>query len=292
MSRVVLITGAARGIGLESARQLHARGWSVALAGLEPEELERQADLLGERAAAFEVDVTDAAAVDATIDAVRERFGRIDALVANAGVAAFGTVAAMAPGDWERTIEVNLIGAWRTVLAALPEITANQGYILCVSSLAAVSQLGLMSAYTASKAGVEAFANALRQELMVQGTAVGVVYLGFVDTDMVTEGFAHPGATAALSAGPKFLRKPMPLVVAGRTLADAVEQRKTRAWAPRWVGPLIALRGIMQPQLDRQVGRDAGMIEAVRITDEAARSGDELPGATIAQRGFSASNRP
>ena len=117
------------------------------------------------------------------------------------------------------------------------------------------------------------------------------MYLGFVDTDMVTEGFEHPSALPALSGGPKFLGKPMPLTVAGRTLADAVEQRRARAWAPRWVGPMLALRGVIQPLMDRQTGRHKGMIEAVRISDDAAQRGDELPGATIADRGLSAADR-
>ena len=79
----------------------------------------------------------------------------------------------------------------------------------------------------------------------------------------------------APSGGPKFLRKPMPLAVAGHTVADAVEHRRARAWAPRWFGPMLALRGILQPLLDRQTGRDAGIIEAVRL-DEAARNGEDL----------------
>jgi NAD(P)-dependent dehydrogenase (short-subunit alcohol dehydrogenase family) len=170
-------------------------------------------------------------------------------------------------------------------------VKANRGYVLCVSSLSAIANLGLMSAYTASKAGVEAFANALRQELMAQGTAVGVVYLGFVETDMVTEGFRHPAATPALSGGPAFLRKPMKLNVAGRTLADAVEHRRSRAWAPRWVGPMLAMRGVLQPILDRQTGNHAGMVEAVQVSDAAAARGDELPGSTIADRGFSPADR-
>jgi NAD(P)-dependent dehydrogenase (short-subunit alcohol dehydrogenase family) len=290
MSRVALITGAARGIGLETARQLHARGWTVALAGLEPEQLEHQAELLGERAAPFTVDVTDADGVDAMVEAVIERFGRIDAVVANAGVGAFGTVAAMAPADWERTIEVNLVGVWRTVRATLPEIVARRGYVLCVSSLSAIAPLGLMSAYTASKAGVEAFASSLRQELMAKGVDVGIVYLGFVDTAMVSEGFEHPSVTPALSGAPRFLAKPMPLAVAGQTLTEAVERRKTRAWAPRWVGPMMALRGILVPLFERRNGTQAGMIEAARISDEAALRGAELPGATVADRGFSPSS--
>jgi NAD(P)-dependent dehydrogenase (short-subunit alcohol dehydrogenase family) len=284
MSRVVLITGAAAD-RTETARQLYARGWSVALAGLEPEQLEHQAELLGDRAASFGVDVTDGDAVEAMIEAVVERFGRIDAVVANAGVAAFGTVTAMAPGDWERTIEVNLIGVWRTVRAALPHVKASRGYVLCVSSLSAIANLGLMSAYTASKAGVEAFANALRQELMAQGTAVGVVYLGFVETDMVNEGFRHPSATpVARRTG--VLRKPMKLAVAG-------PRRRGRTAPVARVGAALGHRD----------ARDAGVCSRCSIARPATTPGgrgrrisDAARAAmswasTVADRGFSPTDR-
>src|SRR4051812_43388886 len=95
--KVVLITGAARGIGAASARELHARGASVALVGLEPELLAALASELGDRAAWFEADVTDRAAMDAAVAGTVERFGGIDVVIANAGISPMGTVTTLAP---------------------------------------------------------------------------------------------------------------------------------------------------------------------------------------------------
>src|SRR3954467_14182809 len=102
---VVMITGAARGIGAESARQLYARGHELALVGLEPAELGARASELGPRAAAFECDVTDRAGLATVVNDIVERFGGIDVVIANAGVATVGTVAALDPGEFERVIE-------------------------------------------------------------------------------------------------------------------------------------------------------------------------------------------
>ena len=117
--KTAFITGAARGIGAESARRLHARGANIALVGLEPEELEKRAAELGDRAAWFEADVTDLSALEAAVAGAVERFGGIDVVVANAGVANVGTIGGMAVADFERVIEVNLLGVWRTVRATL-----------------------------------------------------------------------------------------------------------------------------------------------------------------------------
>src|SRR5262245_22166522 len=189
--RAVLVTGAARGIGAETARRLAARGARVALVGLEPEELERVASECP-GAVFFEADITDPGALAAAVEGTVEAFGGIDAVVANAGIGVVGLVRSMDPDAFERVIEVNLLGAWRTVRACLPHIVERRGYVLVVASMAAVAHTPGMSAYAASKAGVEAFANAVRIEVRPLGVDVGVAYFSWIDTDMVRGGDSNP----------------------------------------------------------------------------------------------------
>ena len=135
--RTVLITGAARGIGAESARRLATRGANVSLVGLEPDELQRVGGQCGAGAACFDADVTDWDALERAVEGTVERFGGIDAVVANAGIGPVGTVRSTDPAAFERTIEVNLLGVWRTVRSCLPHVIERQGYVLVVASLAA-----------------------------------------------------------------------------------------------------------------------------------------------------------
>src|SRR4051794_33743045 len=152
--KTIFITGAARGIGAEAARQLRAKGARIALAGLEPELLEQRAAELGGDTAWFEADVSDRDAIEAAVAEAVERFGGIDVVIANAGVAGGGPVVSMDPDAFETIIDVNLLGVWRTVRASLPHVTARGGYVLPVASLAAALHGPMMSAYAASKAGV------------------------------------------------------------------------------------------------------------------------------------------
>src|SRR5919198_4251874 len=190
--KTVLITGAARGVGAESARQLAARGARLALVGLEPEELARVAEQCGPEAAAFEADVTDTAALEHAVEAAVERFGAIDVVMASAGISPTGMVRSIDPAAFERTLEINLLGVWRTVRACLPHVIERRGYVLVVASLAAATHSPGMAAYAASKAGVEAFADSLRVELAHLGVDVGVGYFSWIDTGMVAGADAHP----------------------------------------------------------------------------------------------------
>src|SRR5919108_730416 len=190
--KTVLITGAARGLGAETARRIAARGGNVALVGLEPEELQRVAAQCGSNAAWFECDVTDVDALERAVQGTVDRFGGIDAVMANAGIAPGGMVRSTDPAAFERTIEINLLGVWRTVRATLPHVIERRGYVLVIASMAAAVHAPAMAAYSASKAGAEAFGDSIRSELAHLGVDVGVGYFSWIATDMVAGGDAHP----------------------------------------------------------------------------------------------------
>jgi NAD(P)-dependent dehydrogenase (short-subunit alcohol dehydrogenase family) len=218
--KVVLITGAARGIGEMTARRLHARGASLALVGLEPDRLAALAGDLGEeRAAWFEADVTDVSALREAVEGAVVRFGKIDVTVANAGVHYVGAFEKTPLEVLERELEINLLGVLRTDHVVLPHLLRSRGYLVNVASLAAASHAPLMTSYAASKAGVEGLSNSLRAELATRGVGVGCAYFGFIDTDMVRNAFAHPSTTAMLPLLPPFVRRPVPVERA----VDAIE---------------------------------------------------------------------
>lgn len=282
--RTVFITGAARGIGAESARRLHGKGANVALVGLEPERLRALAAQLGERAIALEADVTDFSALQDAVAATVERFGGIDIGIANAGIAYTGPLATAPIEQVERTLAVNFLGVWRTDRALISQISEKQGYLLNIASLAAVSHAPLMGPYTAAKSGVEALSDALRMETAPSGAKVGCAYFGFIDTDLVRASFKQPSAEAMTGRMPAFMRNPAPLSKAIDAIERGVERRSDRIWHPRWIGAMLALRGVLQPLTERQLRREperlrAG-IEAARTTHE-ADSQDPLLGVAM-----------
>jgi NAD(P)-dependent dehydrogenase (short-subunit alcohol dehydrogenase family) len=285
--RTVFITGAARGIGAESARRLHAKGANVALVGLEPDALERLAAEFGDRAAAFEADVTDAGALDRAVQGAVDRFGGVDVAIANAGINMSGTLATGRVEAIERVLEVNLMGVLRTDRAVLPQITERRGYLLNIASLAAVAHAPMMAPYAAAKAGVEAMTNCLRQETAPSGARVGCAYFGFIDTDLVRAGLQEPAVQAMRQEMPGFLGRTAPLSKAVDAIEDGVERRAARVWAPRFVGPALLLRGILQPLAERRSMKSERLPEALRLADPAhggGRQDDPVLGASAAGR--------
>src|SRR5229473_4945707 len=262
--RTVLITGTARGIGAETARRLAARGANVALVGLEPELLERLAGELGDGAAYWEADVRDAAALGRAVDGTVERFGGIDVVMANAGIAPpAATVAAADPEAFERVIDVNLLGVWRTVRATLPYVRARRGYVLCIASMAAAIHGPLMAPYSMAKAGVEALADSLRPELAGDGVDVGCAYFGFIDTDMVRDAFAESPAERLRAQAPAALTRPLPVAAAAKGLERGIERRARRIIVPRSAIPILFGGRLLQSLFDAGARR-AGIADIVR----------------------------
>ena len=271
--KTVLITGAARGIGAESARRLAARGAKLSLVGLEPDMLEQVASECGD-AAWFEADVTDRDALQAAVDGTVERFGGIDVVMANAGIGAGGTVRTMDPDAWERVIEVNLLGVYRTVRACLPHVIERRGYVLPVASVAAAVHTPGMSAYAASKAGVEALGNSLRGEVAHLGTKVGVAYFSWIDTEMVRGADENPATKFMRSKLRGPAGKTYPVSEAGEAVADGIEQRARRVIVPRNFRTLLLARMLVARLTEQSARRDVP--EFVRLMEEEAeRRGPE-----------------
>lgn len=269
--RTAFITGAARGIGEATARRLRDLGMNVVLAGLEPERLGAIAHQLGEQALAVSCDVTSNEDLEAAVSAALERFGAIDVVVANAGVNAVGTLETSDLQQWERVIEVNLLGVTRTVRAALPHVIARRGYVLPVASVAAVMPLALGANYTAAKHGVHGFAQALRLEVAGHGVDVGCAYFGAIDTDMVRTSAKDPAIAEMMSSLSGLIAQPIPATAAAEAIARGVAGRRRRVYAPSHILPLLVLPAAVAPLIER-AGRK-GTRAAVALANQRARSG-------------------
>lgn len=207
--QVVLITGAGRGIGAAIAGACASVGADVAV-GYENDEERAEgtvADVkaLGREAAAFRADVTDADQVSQMVEGVLERFGRIDALINNAGIMPESVVSEMSLQEWRRVIDVDLTGAFICTQAVLPTmLEEGRGSVVMISSR--LGQIGFagLAHYSAAKAGLLGLTKALARELGPRGIRVNAVAPGVTITDMgstVTEGEIGQKRLAELPAG-------------------------------------------------------------------------------------------
>ena len=267
--KVALITGAARGIGFETARQLHAKGASVAVLDLDREEAQRACEAIGERTLAIDADVTDSAAMRLAVHDVVERFGGLDIVVANAGIAPpVRPMTKIGAEAFERVIEIDLLGVWRTVHAALPQVVERRGHVVVIASIYAFVNGVLASPYAISKAGVEQLGRALRAELQIHGASASTAYFGFIDTDMVRDAFEDRVVQKLEEMYPRWLLKRLPPSAAGAAIVAGIERRAPRIVLPRWWRVWSALRGVINPALDRYTERDERVLQAVRMAEE------------------------
>jgi NAD(P)-dependent dehydrogenase (short-subunit alcohol dehydrogenase family) len=272
--KVALVTGAARGIGFETARQLALRGASVAVLDLDAEQAREAAERIGSRAIGLAGDVTDEGAMRATVAEIVERLGGLDLAVANAGIAQkeIATTYGISGEEWERVLEVDLLGVYRTVRAALPQIVERGGHVAVVSSVYAFANGFGNSPYAVAKPGVEALGRALRVELAPHGASATVAYFGWVDTKMVQDAFDQENGGRLSELAPDFLLKRITPDEAAAAFVRGIEERAPRVFAPKWWRYVSALRGLINPLLDKRMERDAKTQALVRDLDAKVKS--------------------
>lgn len=266
--KVALITGAARGIGEGVARGYVADGGKVALVGLEPDRLKAISEDLGDAAEWWEADVRDSAAIKSAIDAAAEHFGRIDHVLANAGIASYGTVRQIDDAAFERVVDININGVFRTLKYSTPHLAKTKGYSLTVASLASFTPLAGLASYNASKAGAESLALAYKQEVAHLGIDVGVCHPSWIDTDIVRNAEKDLPTFRAV-------RKKLPYPANSTTSVEACvalilkgfEKRKARVYVPKGVkvanwSKALTNSPVAWPVLKKLAGRSVPSMEA------------------------------
>jgi len=283
--KVVVITGAARGIGEQLGRVLTQRGATVALLGLEPELLEKvSASIPG--STFHVVDVTDSDALAKAAEEVIGHHGRVDVVVANAGIAAGGPLLLADAATYDRVIEVNVLGSVRTIRTFLSHLVESKGYVLQVASLAALVPGPMLSAYCTSKSAVEALGHSLRGELKPHGIDTGIAYLTWTDTDMVRGIAENPGLEAMRTSLPYPFNKTAPLGPAVERIADGIASRKLHVYAQPWLTAVYWTRTLVPFLLGGKIAakeaakaeaavREAG-VEATLPSGDGGRAGARL----------------
>ena len=189
--RVAVVTGGGRGIGEAAARALGEAGASLVVAARSSAEIERVAaelELAGHAAIAVVCDVTSQASVVRLKEAAEERFGGVDILVSNAGVATSAPLGRVSLADWERLFAVNATGAFLCAQAFAPAMASRGwGRIVHVASIAGRTAAAYISAYAATKHALVGFTRALAAEYAARGVTVNAVCPGYVDTRMTDE---------------------------------------------------------------------------------------------------------
>jgi NAD(P)-dependent dehydrogenase (short-subunit alcohol dehydrogenase family) len=239
----ILITGASSGVGLAAVERFAREGANLVLmarGAAALEEAARRGRRHGTRAVPIPVDVSDREAVEVAVERAVEHLGGLDAVVTNAGAVAFGHFLEVEPEDFDRTLDITFTGAVNVIRAALPELRANGGTIVAVSSMMAQLPLGAFSSYTAAKHALRGFLNTLQVEEREQRTGVRIAMVspGPVDTPI------YGRATSATGRSPA-------------KLFDAYDPDEVAK---------VLVRALLEPRNDRIVGGESKLMTALYRT--------------------------
>ena len=221
--------------------------------------------LPGGQGLALECDVTHLDSVQEAVRQTQGHFGRIDVVIANAGILGrANTFRALTPDQVSGVMSVNVDGVVNTVSATLESVISSRGQIVLVSSVFAYINGAGAVPYAMSKAAVEQLSRGLHVELASHGASTMTAYFSLIETDMIRQGVdADPHVVALLAAMPKFILKRIQPQTAAAAIADGLERRRRSITVPgRW-RPVAALRGVAGPIVDARLARDADVRRAL-----------------------------
>jgi NAD(P)-dependent dehydrogenase (short-subunit alcohol dehydrogenase family) len=264
--RTVAVTGSTGGLGTALAEALRARGANLALLDLDADQAQKQARALGPDTVAhgWRADVRDLDSLEAALTGAADHFGRLDVVIANAGIDTIAPMATLDPAAFERVIDINLTGVWRTFRAALPHVEQHRGYLLAISSMAAFAHSPLQIPYTASKAGVWAMCDSIRLEVRHLGVGVGSAHPTFFRTPMMDDVVADPAGRQLWGGNDKGLFKMVPIDTVVDALVAGIEKRAKLIVAPKAHTLVAKAPGLFRPIFDRAF-RDSSIARAVEL---------------------------
>ncbi len=187
-NKVVIITGASSGIGAETARVLARNGAKVVLSARRKEKLKKLVEEIGENAVYLKSDVSNAEDMQALVKLAKEKFGKVDALFANAGIMPGGNMSELKVKDWMGMVNINIVGVLNSMAAVLPEFIAQKsGHIIVTSSAAGLRSVPGNAVYCGTKHFVRAMLDSFRMEAVTEGTNIHAttIYPGAVKTELL-----------------------------------------------------------------------------------------------------------
>ncbi len=264
--RVVAITGSTGGLGSALALALKERGARLALFDLDMNALNKQVQSLGEGSAqAWRVDVRSYDDIELAMNQAASYFGRIDVVIANAGIEVVAPMLGTKPNTFDRVIDINLNGVWRTFRAGLPHVARDKGHLLAISSMAAFFHSPLQGSYTASKAGVWALCNSIRLETKHMGVSVGSVHPTFFKTAMLEGMQADPAGFKLWGGNTSMLFKSITVESVVNSIVAGIESRTEMLVIPSSNGLAAKAPGFFRSFLERFGFKQENVVAAIDL---------------------------
>lgn len=264
--RVIAITGSTGGLGDAVVTALAAKGAKLALFDIHEKAVADQVERLGAGVArGWAVDVRSMASITAAMSEAAKHFGCIDVAIANAGITCFEPLVSANAERFDRVVDINLNGVWRTFRAAVPFVKERRGYLLAISSMAAFVHSPLQASYTASKAGVWAMCDSIRLELRHLGVGVGSVHPTFFHTPMMDQAFSDPAGNKIWGGNKSGIWKMVPLSEVVSAVVTGIERRQDLVVVPKQNSLIARAPGLFRKIAEGLGFNDKDIAESVRL---------------------------